>query len=35
MVFCFNCEKHEHIEIECPEGNETKNTIEIEENYEA
>jgi hypothetical protein len=24
-----------HLEIECPEGNETENPIEIEDNYEA
>jgi hypothetical protein len=35
MLFFFNCEKHRHLEIECPEGNETKNPIEIEDNYEA
>jgi hypothetical protein len=34
MLFCFNCEKHGHIEIECPEGYETKTPIEIEDNYE-
>jgi hypothetical protein len=25
MLFLFNCEKHRHLEIECHEGNETKN----------
>jgi hypothetical protein len=25
MLFFFNCEKHGHLEIECHEGNETKN----------
>jgi hypothetical protein len=35
MLFCFNCEKPGHIEIECHEGNETKKQIEKEDNYEA
>jgi hypothetical protein len=35
MLFFFNCEKCGHLEIECPEGNETENPIEIEDNYEA
>jgi hypothetical protein len=30
MFFCFNCEKQEHIEIECPESNEKENLNEIE-----
>jgi hypothetical protein len=34
MLFCFNCEKHGHLEIECHEGNETKKLIEKEDNYE-
>jgi hypothetical protein len=33
-LFCFNCEKHGHLEIECHEGNETEKLIEKEENYE-
>jgi hypothetical protein len=33
MLFCFNCEKCGHIEIECHEGNETKKLIEKEGNY--
>jgi hypothetical protein len=35
MLFCFNCEKHRHIEIEFHEGNETEKLIENEDNYEA
>jgi hypothetical protein len=34
MLFCFNCEKHRHLEIECHEGNETEKLIEKEYNYE-
>ena len=34
MLFCFNCEKHGHIEIECHQGNETEKVIENEDNYE-
>jgi hypothetical protein len=34
MLFCFNCKKHGHLEIECHEGNETKKLIEKEDNYE-
>jgi hypothetical protein len=34
MLFCFNCEKCGHIEIECHEGNETEKLIEKEDNYE-
>jgi hypothetical protein len=34
MLFCFNCEKHENLEIECHEENETKKLIEKEDNYE-
>ena len=34
MLFCFDCEKHGHLEIECHEGNETEKLIEKEENYE-
>jgi hypothetical protein len=34
MLFCFNCEKHRHLEIEYHEGNETKKPIEKEDNYE-
>ena len=34
MLFCFNCEKHGHLEIKCHEGNETKKLIEKEDNYE-
>jgi hypothetical protein len=34
MLFFFNCEKHEHLEIECHEGNDTKKLIEKEDNYE-
>jgi hypothetical protein len=34
MLFCFNCEKHGHLEIECHEGNETEKLIEKEYNYE-
>ena len=33
MLFFFNCEKHKHLEIECPEGNETEKPFEIEDNY--
>jgi uncharacterized surface protein with fasciclin (FAS1) repeats len=33
MLFCFNCEKHGHIEIECHEGNETEKLIEKLGNY--
>jgi hypothetical protein len=32
--FCFNYEKHKHLEIECPEGNETEKPFEIKDNYE-
>jgi hypothetical protein len=35
MFFFFNCEKQGHLEIEFPESNETKKSIEIEDNYEA
>jgi hypothetical protein len=35
MLFCFNCEKCGHLEIECHEGNETEKLIENEDNYEA
>jgi hypothetical protein len=35
MLFCFNCEKCGHLEIECHEGNETEKLIEKEDNYEA
>jgi hypothetical protein len=35
MLFCFNCEKRGHLEIEFHEGNETEKLIEKEENYEA
>jgi hypothetical protein len=35
MLFCFNCEKHGHLEMECHEVNETKKRIEKEDNYEA
>jgi hypothetical protein len=35
MLFLFNCEKHEHIEIECHERNETEILIAKEDNYEA
>jgi hypothetical protein len=34
MLFCVNCEKCRHIEIECHEGNETGKIIEKEDNYE-
>jgi hypothetical protein len=34
MLFCFNCEKSGHLEIECHEGNETEKLIEKEKNYE-
>jgi hypothetical protein len=34
MLFCVNCEKHGHLEIECHEGNETGKIIENEDNYE-
>ena len=34
MLFCFNCEKCGHIEIEFHEGNETEKLIEKEDNYE-
>jgi hypothetical protein len=34
MLFCFNCEKHGHLEIECHEGNETEKLIENQYNYE-
>ena len=34
MLFCFNSEKHKHLEIECHEGNETKKLIEKKDNYE-
>jgi hypothetical protein len=34
MLFCFNCEKHGHLEIEFHEGNETEKLIEKEDNYE-
>ena len=35
MLFFFNCEKDKQLEIECNEGNETKNQIEKEDNYDA
>jgi hypothetical protein len=35
MLLSFNCEKREHLEIECHEGNETEKLIEKEDNYEA
>jgi hypothetical protein len=35
MLFFFNCEKHEHLEIECHGGNKTEKIIEKEDNYEA
>jgi hypothetical protein len=34
MFFFFNCEKYEHLEIECHEGNEIEKLIEKEDNYE-
>jgi hypothetical protein len=34
MLFCVNCEKHGHLEIECHEGNEIGKIIEKEDNYE-
>jgi hypothetical protein len=34
MLFCFNCEKRGHLEIEFHEGNETEKLIEKEDNYE-
>jgi hypothetical protein len=34
IVFCFNCEKRGHIEIECSKIYETKKTIEIKYIYE-
>jgi predicted outer membrane protein len=34
MLFCFNCEKLGHLEIEFHEGNETEKLIEKEDNYE-
>jgi hypothetical protein len=34
MLFCVNCEKRGHLEIECHEGNETRKIIEKEDNYE-
>ena len=34
MLFCVNCEKCGHLEIECHEGNETGKIIEKEDNYE-
>jgi hypothetical protein len=34
MLFCVNCEKHGHLEIECHEGNETGKIIEKEDKYE-
>ena len=34
MLFFFNYEKHKHLEIECPEGNETEKPFEIKDNYE-
>jgi hypothetical protein len=34
MLFCFNCEKHEYLEIECHEENETEKLIEKEDNYQ-
>jgi hypothetical protein len=34
MLFCVNCEKHGHLEIECHEGNKTGKIIEKEDNYE-
>jgi hypothetical protein len=33
MLFCFNCEKTGHLEIECHEGNDIKKLIEKEGNY--
>ena len=35
ILFCFNCEKHGHIEIEFHEGNEREKQIKKEDNYEA
>ena len=35
MLFCFNCEKRGHLDIECHEGNETEKLIEKEDNFEA
>jgi hypothetical protein len=35
MLFCFNCEKCGHLEIEFHERSETEKVIEKEENYEA
>jgi hypothetical protein len=35
MLFSFNCEKHEHIEIDCHDRNDTEKQIEKEDNYEA
>jgi hypothetical protein len=34
MLFCVNCEKHGHLEIEFHEGNETGKIIEKKDNYE-
>jgi hypothetical protein len=34
MLFCVNCEKRGHLEIEGHEGNETGKIIEKEDNYE-
>ena len=34
MLFCVNCEKHGHLEIELHEGNETGKIIEKGDNYE-
>ena len=34
MLFCVNCEKHGHLEIECHEGNQIEKIIEKEDNYE-
>jgi hypothetical protein len=33
MLFCFNCEKRGHLEIEFHEGNEIEKLIEKEGNY--
>jgi hypothetical protein len=34
MLFCSNCEKHGHLEIDFHEGNEIEKLIENEDNYE-
>jgi hypothetical protein len=34
VLFCVNCEKHGHVEVEFHEGNETGKIIEKEDNYE-